>query len=106
MVEHNPADGRLRHIPDCDDFRDENEWKRRQHVHYELNRNKECPSWEGYYIVFFTVEKAGLRCQDDTFGSLDVALVRGEALIVKVSDVGRDLDGWAAYEDTPQSFSV
>ena len=68
-VEHNPADGRLRHIPDCDDFWDENEWKRRQHVHYELNRDEECPSLEGYYIVFFTVENAELRHQNDNFGS-------------------------------------
>ncbi|KAK3176175.1 hypothetical protein OEA41_007498 [Lepraria neglecta] len=103
-VEHNPADGRLRHIPDCDGFWDENEWKRRQHVHYELNRDEECPSLEGYYVVFFTVENAELRHQNDNFDSLDVVLVRGDAFTVEVSDVGYDLDSWAVYEDVPQEF--
>ena len=59
---------------------------------------------EGYYVIFFTVENAELRHQNDIFGSLDVVLVREDAFIIRVSDVGHDLDGWAAYEDIPQEF--
>ena len=60
---------------------------------------------EGYYVVFFfTIENTELSDQNDNFGSLDVVLVRGDAFIVKVSDVGHDLDGWAAYEDIPREF--